>query len=488
MTPRTRRAACVIAASVSLAAALAPPLESAAESYLWVHMVQHLVLILVAPLLFVCARPVGPFIRALPDGARSLVNAARHAPFVRRSIAFVTVPAFAWVVHVALVWGWHAPALFDAALRTEPLHVLEHVTFFGSALLFWAVALGTWERRMPAGGAIFYVAFAGIQSTALGALFTFASAPLFPHYEHLRTTGLTALEDQQLAGLIMWIPAGILYVSVAAFLFARWFRGAGPGRDDVKRKAVLPPLLLLVTVALALAPLVPRPAAAQVHTPAPTDDRAPQVYLSDCSFCHGSTGEGTEYGPDLRGVGGASADFMLTTGRMPIDEPDEYPKRSEPDYSEIEVRDIVNYVASLGQGPAIPSVDVAAGNLLEGQQLYIDNCAACHATTGIGGALTNEAVAPALYDATPTQVAEAMRVGGNGREGSMPVFGPRTISEHDLNSIVRYVTYLQKPNDRGGSGLGHLGPIAEGFVGWVLGLGILVLVILWIGERGESAP
>jgi ubiquinol-cytochrome c reductase cytochrome c subunit len=171
---------------------------------------------------------------------------------------------------------------------------------------------------------------------------------------------------------------------------------------------------------------------------------------------------------------------------MPIQEPDEYPERKDPAYDEATIADIVDYVGSLGTGPDIPQVDLAAGDIVEGEQLYIDNCAACHATTGIGGALTDDAIAPPLNESSPVEIAEAIRVGGNGREGSMPVFGPSTFSEAELDSVVRYVTYLQDPDDPGGAGLGRLGPIAEGLVGWVFGLGALILVILWIGDRGES--
>jgi ubiquinol-cytochrome c reductase cytochrome c subunit len=291
----------------------------------------------------------------------------------------------------------------------------------------------------------------------------------------------------------MWIPAGVVYVVTAGALFYSWLSGLQ--RNDARtrsRRAVLPPLLLVaVFVVAGQLARGGSEARAQIATPPPTVTtlpRVPDVYRADCAYCHGVTGEGTNLGPPLAGVGEASADFMLRTGRMPIDDSEQYPQRGEPAYDEDQIQEMVEYIGALDPGPPIPQVDLAAGDLVEGEQLYIDNCAACHATTGIGGALTDKAVAPSLNASTPVEIAEAVRVGGNGREGSMPVFGPATIDQEGLDSIVRYVVYLQHPEDRGGAGLGHLGPIAEGFVAWLIGLGLLILIILWIGDSAEEAP
>jgi ubiquinol-cytochrome c reductase cytochrome c subunit len=107
------------------------------------------------------------------------------------------------------------------------------------------------------------------------------------------------------------------------------------------------------------------------------------------------------------------------------------------------------------------------------------NCAGCHVITGTGDALANSAFAPSLYQATPTQIAEAIRTG----PGNMPRFGPGTLSDSDVNDIVRYVRFLQKPPDTGGIGLGHVGPVTEGFLAIVVGLGVLILAAYWIGLR-----
>jgi ubiquinol-cytochrome c reductase cytochrome c subunit len=239
--------------------------------------------------------------------------------------------------------------------------------------------------------------------------------------------------------------------------------------------------------------LRPGPSAGLAQTPvpaSPTASMAPSaiggpgrdLYLRDCAWCHGAQGEGSSYGPTLVGVGAASADFMLSTGRMPIPRPETQPQRAEVPYSRGEIDQLVAVVASLGQGPAIPAVDPAGGNLAQGANLYEDNCAACHGATGSGGALTNGLIAPALRASTPEQVAEAIRLGGAGlRSGNMPQFGPDTLTDDQVDSVARYVEYLRSPQDRGGEALGHLGPIPEGFVSWAVGLLSLVLVIRWIG-------
>ena len=246
--------------------------------------------------------------------------------------------------------------------------------------------------------------------------------------------------------------------------------------------------MIAVRVALAVAglALVTGPALAQAQVqPPPT--RAPasdvrngrDLFQVACSSCHGLEGEGASRGPTLVGVGAASADFYLTTGRMPLDNPDEQAQRKRPAYTPLQIRQLVAYVTSLGPGPAIPRVNAQAGDLALGSQLYANNCAPCHSSAGAGGALGHATYAPPLDEATPTQVAEAVRIG----PGAMPVFGRETFSEDALAAIVRYVEYLKDPADPGGLGLGHLGPIPEGFVAWVVGLGLIVVAIRWIGTR-----
>ena len=204
------------------------------------------------------------------------------------------------------------------------------------------------------------------------------------------------------------------------------------------------------------------------------------LYEVACTTCHGTEGGGVaDRGPSLIGVGAASADFYLSTGRMPLDRPRAQAERKRVAYSPVQIRQLVAYVASLGPGPAIPRIPASAGDLAEGNRLYANNCAPCHSSAAAGGALGHAVYAPPLNRATPVQIAEAIRIG----PGAMPVFGPETLDDAQVASVVRYVEYLQDPDDRGGLGLGHLGPIPEGFVAWVIGLGAMLMAVRWIGTK-----
>ncbi len=234
-----------------------------------------------------------------------------------------------------------------------------------------------------------------------------------------------------------------------------------------------------------------RPAASgAVSAPtSPTDQsRVQHIYLRDCAQCHGSDGRGTQYAPDLRGVGAAMVDFQLSSGRMPVPYAAGQPKpgreeqqpRRSPRYDDATIAALVRYVSALtgGGGPPVPTVNLAAGDLAEGGTLYREQCAACHAWSGNGGALLHRE-APSTHPATALQIAEAVRSG----PGTMPRFGSAALTDDQLNSLVRYVRYLDHPDDRGGNSLWHLGPLAEGAIAIVVGLGLVVLAVRWIGTR-----
>lgn len=207
--------------------------------------------------------------------------------------------------------------------------------------------------------------------------------------------------------------------------------------------------------------------------------RGRELFLTGCSSCHGVDARGTDVAPDLHGVGAAAADFQLTTGRMPDTDPDRQPESKPPAYPPDEIDDLVAYVASLGNGPPIPKVHDPKGDLQEGGQLYLQICAACHSAAGNGGALSLGNDAPTLHGATSVQIAEAIRTGPS----NMPVFGPDTLTNQQVNSIVRYVEYLRDPEHPGGTPLGLVGPITEGFVAILVGLGALMLITRWIEPR-----
>jgi ubiquinol-cytochrome c reductase cytochrome c subunit len=162
---------------------------------------------------------------------------------------------------------------------------------------------------------------------------------------------------------------------------------------------------------------------------------------------------------------------------MPLSDYRQQAVRHRPTFPAGQIRDLDAYIASLGPGPPIPSV--GAGSLSQGNQLFSINCAQCHNDAGAGGALGYGDIVPALNKASPLDVAEAVRVG----PVPMPVFGPDTLSDQQVSDIAAYVHYLHHPDDRGGLGLGHLGPIPEGFVGWTVGMGLLLLVARLIGTR-----
>jgi len=241
------------------------------------------------------------------------------------------------------------------------------------------------------------------------------------------------------------------------------------------RLAVLAMVALVPTAAIRLLGGSPSPAAAQVDQEAA---RGFELYVAGCASCHGVAGQGTGQGPPLVGVGAAAVDFMLSTGRMPLSDPASQPVRSPPEYSPEEIAAVVAYVGSLGPGgPAIPLVVGENGDLSRGRALYSANCLACHGAGGQGASVGGGAVAPALDRATPTEIAEAARIG----PGVMPPFTEEQLSEADMDAVVRYLLFLGDGEDRGGLGLGHVGPVVEGLIGWLVGLGLLVLVIRLTG-------
>jgi ubiquinol-cytochrome c reductase cytochrome c subunit len=208
-------------------------------------------------------------------------------------------------------------------------------------------------------------------------------------------------------------------------------------------------------------------------------NRGQYLFIQGCSTCHGVNGQGTDQAPSLIGVGAAAADFYISTGRMPLNQPLVQAPRKKPLYNDEDRAAIVNYVATFGDGPEIPHVDEEAGDLVQGNILYAQNCAACHNSAGSGGALGRNYYAPRLDASTPEQIAEAIRIG----PGGMPVFGHDTLTDQQVNSIVRYIGEITENKGPGGFSLGRLGPVSEGFLAWTLGLGILIGFIYWIGTR-----
>jgi ubiquinol-cytochrome c reductase cytochrome c subunit len=208
--------------------------------------------------------------------------------------------------------------------------------------------------------------------------------------------------------------------------------------------------------------------------------RGRELFLTGCQSCHGVDARGIQgTGPSLHGVGGASADFYLSTGRMPLDDPRSQPDRTEPAYDRKSIDDLVAYIGSLG-GPAVPQVDVVGErlSLAEGQRLFTENCAACHQVVGRGGVMPG-AFVPTLLDATPRQVVEAARIGPY----VMPRFSEAQLNDRELTAIAKYVQYAKHPENPGGWALFNVGPVPEGMVAWLIGLLALLLLIRMLGRN-----
>jgi putative membrane protein len=227
-----RRTACFLAGWAVLVAALVSPLDAAGAQSFAAHMLEHELLMLAAAPLLVLAAPVGILLWALPHRARAALGRAGHAPAWRRPWRLLSGLAAATTLQAIALWGWHAPSLFALALASSGWHVLQHVSFLVTALLFWHAV---WRAPVRGGvgatvGALFFTATI---SGALGALMAIAKGPWYAAYAALGLTpsGLTPLEDQQLAGLLMWVPGGLVHAGAALWLLARALRAPREAAD-----------------------------------------------------------------------------------------------------------------------------------------------------------------------------------------------------------------------------------------------------------------
>jgi putative membrane protein len=222
------RAASYLAGWLTLVAALLSPLDRAANGSFGWHMIQHETLMLVAAPLLVIGRALPTFLWALPHRARVAAGHATRAGWLRGTWNGLTSPLSAWLLHAAALWLWHAPVLFNAAVTNATVHDWQHATFLVTALVFWHALLHK-SARARRGLALLYLFTTTIHTGVLGALLTFAGRPLYATLDAgLReASSLTALEDQQLGGLIMWVPGSIVYVAAALMLAARWLRDLG---------------------------------------------------------------------------------------------------------------------------------------------------------------------------------------------------------------------------------------------------------------------
>jgi putative membrane protein len=224
---RPWQAASFAAGWIALAGALVSPLHALGERLFTAHMIEHEIMMALAAPLIVHARPGGALLWGLPQSWRAALGGIGRLSPLRALWRGLTDPLVATVLHGLALWVWHAPALFNAALQHEALHWLQHLSFLVTALFFWWALLEGKLRQRGYGAAIFYLFATALHTGFLGILLTMARTPLYEGQEAAAAWGMSPLEDQQLAGLIMWVPAGMIYAAVALVLAALWVRNSG---------------------------------------------------------------------------------------------------------------------------------------------------------------------------------------------------------------------------------------------------------------------
>jgi putative membrane protein len=229
---------------ISLAVALVSPVHLLGELLFSMHMTQHEILMLVSAPLIVLGRPFVAAAWALPGDSRKTVGSAVRSPAVSRTWTLLSSAAVAWIVHAVALWVWHVPAMFQATLRSDLVHTLQHASFFGTALLFWWAILFGKRGLQSYGAGVLYLFTTMVQSGLLGIFLTLTSQVWYPVYSaSTGMFGLSPLEDQQIGGLIMWIPAGLVYMFAALVMFAGWLRESEKrvlAREGRSRVTVVP--------------------------------------------------------------------------------------------------------------------------------------------------------------------------------------------------------------------------------------------------------
>jgi ubiquinol-cytochrome c reductase cytochrome c subunit len=257
-----------------------------------------------------------------------------------------------------------------------------------------------------------------------------------------------------------------------------------------KARFASPVLLLLALVATGTTFSALSASAENTAQPTPAArsaqiEEGKQIFLKGCSSCHGLNAEGSDIAPSLIGVGAASVDFQVGTGRMPMADMSVQAMRKKPVYNAEQTAALAAYVASLAPGPSIPTDSQLNyerdGNLAEGGELFRTNCAMCHNFAGQGGALTQGKYAPTLMGVEAKHIYEAMVTGPQ----SMPVFADKTITPEEKLSIIKYLKTVEQEKQQGGISLGRVGPVTEGLFGWIAGLGILIGIAVWLASKAK---
>ena len=208
-----------------LGIALMSPIDVLGGQLFFMHMIQHVLMIMIAPPLLLIANPLPFFLWALPTRARYAAGRllSRESAF-RRGLRSATAPGLVWMAFVAVYLGWHDPNLYNAALESELIHDVEHITFFGAAMLFWwpAVGAGPRLRSTSRGVRLVFLLLSVPVNMAAGVTIAFASQPIYTYYTTVpRVWGITVMQDQMISGVIMWIPGSMMYLMAALLLIAR---------------------------------------------------------------------------------------------------------------------------------------------------------------------------------------------------------------------------------------------------------------------------
>lgn len=255
-----------------------------------------------------------------------------------------------------------------------------------------------------------------------------------------------------------------------------------------RHRAVAPLLLVLALLSIGTTFSVAGAATSTPITAAEKSaliDEGQRIFLKGCSSCHGINLEGSAIAPALIGVGAASVDFQVATGRMPVADMSAQIVRKKPVYNEKQVEALAAYVASLAPGPEVPGESQLNyerdGSVAEGGELFRTNCAMCHNFAAQGGALTQGKYAPTLMGVEPRHIYEALITGPQ----SMPVFSDKTITPAEKLSIIKWIKAAEAEPQLGGASLGRVGPVTEGLLVWTLGLGLLVGVAVWLAMKAK---
>jgi putative membrane protein len=343
-----------------IALALVSPLHELGGVLFSAHMVQHELLMAVAAPLLVLGRPVVVWLWALPLSWRKRLGGWAAVAPVKRTWGVLTLPLVAWTIHAAAIWLWHIPRLFQATLDSELVHTLQHLSFLGSALLFWWTLLQIRDGRLGRPVAVIYLFTTAVHTSLLGAILTFSSRVWYPLYDSTASWGLTPLEDQQLAGLIMWVPAGLAYLIAALAITATWLQEPEPRRLASARRVLrLVPVILACVIigscrrGTAMSPV----AAAQVTGGSPSRGELAIRHFG-CGACHtipGIPGAKATVGPPLSGIGGRPyvAGVLTNTPTNLIhwihhpQEIDSLTAMPDVGLSETDARDIASYLYTL---------------------------------------------------------------------------------------------------------------------------------------------